>query len=1441
MAELQQAILKITELLQKMAAPAAAPDNSEQILESLATNISEFSFDEENGVTFDKWFRRYEDMFKEDASKLKEEAKVRLLLRKLDTTAHSRYCNYILPKLPSAVKFDDTVATLRKIFGSHTSIFHKRYQCLQLAKSEAEDIITYGGKVNRACEDFEFQKVKIDQFKCLIFICGLKSPRYADVRARLLSRIEAETAENPVTLQTLIDEFQRLVNLKADTTLVERPSSSKPAVHAVQEKRSGPQQQRPAKTEGKLPRTPCWQCGQMHFVRDCPFSGHLCKACNRVGHKEGYCSCVSKPSSSSSKPDHSVEEKKKQAKKQQKAKSRGIFVNHVAANRSRRKYLPITINGVATQLQLDTASDITVVAKATWRKLGQPCLQPSSIQAINASGQPLGLVGEFVCDVTLNGRTERSRCFVTSSPGLNLLGIEWIELFELWSVPIDSICNVVEVKSVEEQLQELRANHAAVFDDSLGHCTKTKVKLYLKPNAKPVFCPKRPVPFNTISLVDDELNRLQSLGIITPVEFSEWAAPIVAVRKPNGRVRICADFSTGLNEALEANHYPLPTPEEIFAQLSGSSIFSIIDLSDAYLQLEVDDDSKKLLTINTHRGLFQYNRLTPGVKSAPGAYQSLLDGMIAGIPGVRTFMDDVIVFGPDRKSHASSLKQLLQRLKEYGFHVKAEKCSFFQLQIRYLGHIVDSRGIRPDPEKLRTIAAIPAPTNVSELRSFLGAVNFYGRFVRNLHELRRPMDQLLKKDTKWRWTSECQQAFEKFKEVLQSSLLLTHYNPKLPIIVAADASSTGIGAVILHQFPDGSLKAVQHASRSLTPAERNYGQPEKEALALVYAVTKFHKYLLGRPFTLQTDHKPLLSIFGSKKGIPLHTANRLQRWPLTMLNYDFEIQHVSTNDFGCADMLSRLIDRTIQPEEEYVVAALTLEEDLASIISDTIDKVPVSFAALQKATATNATLQAVVKYIRDGWPSSAESVTNSEVLPYFRRRESLSLVDGCVMFHDRVVVPNQFRSQILRQFHRGHPGMVRMKAIARSFVYWPGLDNEIEDFVKRCNPCSIAGKAPTKTCLESWPTPSKPWSRIHIDYAGPVDGVYFLVVVDPFTKWPEVYATRTMTAKTTIKLLTQSFATFGIPEVIVSDNGTQFTGHEFKEFCTKLGIRHLRTAPFHPQSNGSAERFVDTLKRSLRKIRAGGETLEEALQTLLQVYRSTPTSDLDGKSPAEVMFGRPVRTISALLQPTKDNSPSTSARAEKQNDAFNKKHGAIQRIFKHGDAVFAQVHRANSWQWEAGTVIEKIGRVNYNIFLDDRRRLIRSHANQLKRRVPETTASPEPTSLSIFFDGFGLADAVAAPVPATPVPVPVPVDDSDPEFSDDDSEESDDQEQSGSSEAEFEDAAVEPPAPAALPAERASGGQGHPVPEAPQGAPAGGGRGQRAIKLPGRFSNFWMK
>ncbi|XP_065080618.1 uncharacterized protein K02A2.6-like [Ochlerotatus camptorhynchus] len=314
-----------------------------------------------------------------------------------------------------------------------------------------------------------------------------------------------------------------------------------------------------------------------------------------------------------------------------------------------------------------------------------------------------------------------------------------------------------------------------------------KIKLELKSGKSPVFGPKRPVTYAMQQAVDDELDRLEQEQIITPVDFAEWAAPIVVVRKSSGSIRICGDYSTGLNDSLQPHQYPLPLPQDIFASLANCTVFSQIDLTDAFLQMEMDEGSREMLTINTHRGLYRYNRLPPGVKAAPGAFQQVIDTMLAGLVRTSGYLDDVVVGGIDAADHMRNLRAVLDRIKEYGFTIRLSKCSFGKEQIRYLGHLLDRHGLRPDPAKVETIKQLPAPTDVSVVRSFLGAVNFYGKFVPNIRSLRFPLDELLKQGVKFRWTVDCQRAFDRFKEILSSDLLLTHYDPRHEIVVSADA------------------------------------------------------------------------------------------------------------------------------------------------------------------------------------------------------------------------------------------------------------------------------------------------------------------------------------------------------------------------------------------------------------------------------------------------------------------------------------------------------------------------------------------------------------------------------------------------------------------------------------------------------------------------------
>ncbi|KIH52830.1 hypothetical protein ANCDUO_17061 [Ancylostoma duodenale] len=388
--------------------------------------------------------------------------------------------------------------------------------------------------------------------------------------------------------------------------------------------------------------------------------------------------------------------------------------------------------------------------------------------------------------------------------------------------------------------------------------------------------------------------------------------------------------------------------------------------------------------------------------SAPAIFQQIMDTTLAGLQGVVAYLDDVIVVGRSVEEHQHNLNAVFKRIADSGLHVRLDKCNFATTRITYLGYIIDKDGRRPDPSKIDAIQRMPAPKDIAQLRSFLGL--YYGRFVKEMHVLRAPLDALLKKNTKFEWTKTCDDSFNKAKQMLASDLILAHFDPTQEIVVAADAFNYGIGAVILHRYPNGSEKAIAHASRSLLPAEKNYSQIEKEGLALIYAIQKFHKMLHGRKFTLLTDHKPLLAIFGSKKGIPVYNANRLQRWATILLGYDFSIQYRSTTSIGQADALSRLIASQPTTDEDRVIAAISVDADIQHVFINTIRALPVTADEIKEATTNDRLLQLIKTYIKGKWP---KSINNPEIQCFYNRRDSLSMLNGCLLLAERVVIPKK--------------------------------------------------------------------------------------------------------------------------------------------------------------------------------------------------------------------------------------------------------------------------------------------------------------------------------------------------------------------------------------------------------------------------------------------------
>ena len=403
-----------------------------------------------------------------------------------------------------------------------------------------------------------------------------------------------------------------------------------------------------------------------------------------------------------------------------------------------------------------------------------------------------------------------------------------------------------------------------VFGEGLGTLKGTEAKIYVDPNAPPKFMKARPVPYALKAKVEKELDRLQSEGIISPVEFTEWAAPIVPVVKQDGSVRICGDHKCTINQVSKLDNYPIPKTEDLLATLGGGNKFTKLDMSHAYQQFLLDEESKKFTTINTHKGLYQYNRLPFGVSSVPGIFQRTMENLLQGIPHVVVRVDDIFVSGKDDPDHLANLEAVLSRLSTSGLKLRLAKCLFMQPEVTYCGYVISGDGIQPVAAKVDAIRNAPEPKDVSQLRAFLGMLNYYHRFLPDVATILEPLHQLLRKGSKWQWQKEQQEAFAKSKELLQSAELLIHFDPAKELVLTTDASDYGVGEVLSHKMEGGTERPIGYMSRSLNGAERNYSTLEKEALAIIFGVKKFHQFLYGHSFTIKTDHKPLEGLLNEK-------------------------------------------------------------------------------------------------------------------------------------------------------------------------------------------------------------------------------------------------------------------------------------------------------------------------------------------------------------------------------------------------------------------------------------------------------------------------------------------------------------------------------------------------------------------------------------------------
>ena len=583
-------------------------------------------------------------------------------------------------------------------------------------------------------------------------------------------------------------------------------------------------------------RRACYRCGNTpaHDRLRCPARDATCRKCGKRGHYQRVCKSV----------QVGVVEEETDSEED-------AFLGTVGEGHGNPWLVKARLNGVFMEFQIDTGAAVTVISERDYERLTRTTLLPAKRPLRGPSGDLLQVEGRFKGKIRTGKREVEQMIYVVQGLHKPLLGDPAIR-----SLKLLKRVGAIEGARSEELFPQLFTGLGKLEEE---------YTIRLREGAQPfaLNTPRR-VPVPLMQSVKEELDRMERLGVISPVEApTDWCAGMVVVPKSNGRVRICVDL-TKLNESVYRERHPLPAVEQTLAQIAGARVFSKLDANSGFWQIPLSNESALLTTFITPFGHYCFNRLPFGITSAPEHFQRRMSAILRDLEGVVCLIDDILVYGKTQQEHDDRLHAVLKRLEEAGLTLNKEKCEFSRRQVKFLGQILSEDGIQSDPDKVAAIVQMKEPTTVKEMQRFLGMANQLSKFTPHLAEITKPLRDLLSTKNQWTWGHAQKQAFSAVKEALTKSPILALFDPNLETTVSADASSYGLGAVLLQTQANGERRPVAYVSRSMTPTETRYAQIEKEALALTWACERYSDYLIGLHFNIETDHKPLVPLFSAK-------------------------------------------------------------------------------------------------------------------------------------------------------------------------------------------------------------------------------------------------------------------------------------------------------------------------------------------------------------------------------------------------------------------------------------------------------------------------------------------------------------------------------------------------------------------------------------------------
>lgn len=814
------------------------------------------------------------------------------------------------------------------------------------------------------------------------------------------------------------------------------------------------------------------------------------------------------------------------------------------------------------------------------------------------------------------------------------------------------------------------------------------VRFHIDPNVVPVIRPRVKIPVHLLTEVQANLDKMEEQGILRkPTQPSRWYSPMEIVHKAPGSYRIVIDMREP-NKAITRARYPLPEVRGIMHKLAGAGFFTKLDLKSAFHHLPIDEASQELTTFMTPKGPRCFTRLVFGANTAPEEFQKFMDTILTDLDGVIVFIDDLLIFEKTLAELKSRTKIVIKRLKENNLTLNKDKCSYDQTEVIFVGSKINKDGVHPTKDKVALVKGFKTPTKIEEIRSFLGTVQFLGPHIRNLSDLTEPLRRLIKKEHGSGkgpivgWAAEQDTAFEAIKEAVANAQTLAFFNAdgSHETGLYVDASPTGLGAVLVKRKkpnPNETWHAIEYASKTLTAAEAKYSQTQREALAIVWGVERYHFYLLGQPFTVFGDHKAHDFIFNGKYRDSARAINRAEGWALRLTPYDFKHKFIRGED-NIADSFSRLA--TIETEERAYeeIAPGEKHGEIASIRMVLDSNILANLPALTSAEVDDATekdedLQQVIKAVQTGnWKQISKPIRTN----YLSSQWEYSCEGKSLMKDGKLVIPKTLREKALTLAHLSHPGMVVMKRTLRRTMWWPGMDREIESYCGNCDACSLVARKTAPEPIAPSKLPERPWQHLAIDFydaGSDAQKLCVLVVKDYYSRYKCCSILDKKDSQEVTRALTTIFATFGFPDSIKADNGPPYGSADFQKWCKEKGISLWHSAPYAPQENGMVERSMQSLTKALQTGKVLKMPPKEAIAQMVYAYNHQPHS-VTGETPANVLFGREIRGYLPVLAHhkilTEDQIRTNDAASKEKGKIYiDNKRRALESDIQVGDSV----------------------------------------------------------------------------------------------------------------------------------------------------------------------------